>query len=215
MSAAFTTEPDEVSGRARREMSAAFTAEPDEALNIYKKGNIVFLGSVGIILKKNRISPFKLVILDKVHGKIECIAATPSLSIGALITYNIRKQQSNLFISDSTLLYIPLSLAQTDMLFFHHVLELIDYFTHVGNCSEEIFDLMAFLYSTEHSTMTAQTKKLFLLKLLTSMGSIPEVNEIRTECITKLNTLAIQELSEMIIDTTHEKELDRWLWCCI
>jgi hypothetical protein len=175
----------------------------------------VFLGSVGIILKKSRTSPFKMVILDKVHGKIECIATTPSLSIGALITYNVQEQRSHHFISDSTLLYIPLSLAQTDMLFFHHVLELIDNFTHIGNSSEETFDLMAFLYSAEHHTMTTQSKKLFLLKLLTSMGCVPEINEIRTECITKLNTLAIQELSEMIIDTVHEKELDRWLWCCI
>lgn len=175
----------------------------------------MFLGSVGIILKKSRTSPFKMVILDKVHGKIECIATTPSLSVGALITYNMREQQSSRFISDTTLLYIPLSLAQIDMLFFHHVLELIDYFTQVGNCSSEIFDLMAFLYSAEHTTMTTQAKKFFLLKLLTSMGSIPEVNEIRTECIVKLNTLDIQQLNQMIIDTTDEKELDRWLWCCV
>ena len=175
----------------------------------------MLLGSVGIILQKNRTSPFKVIILDKIHGKVECISTTPSLSIGALITYNIREQQSKHFISDSTLLYIPLSLAQTDMLFFHHVLELVNNFTQVGNCTKDIFDLMAFLYSTEHSTMTIQSKKFFLLKLLTTMGCLPEVNQIRTESITKLNTLAIEELSEMIIDTIHEKELDRWLWCCI
>jgi hypothetical protein len=175
----------------------------------------VFLGSVGIILQKNRRSPFKVVILDKVHGKIECIANTPSLSVGALITYNIREQQSSRFISDTTLLYIPLSLAHIDMLFFHHVLELIYHFTQIGNYSDEIFDLMAFLYSAEHTTMTTQTKKFFLLKLLTSMGSMPELNTVRTEQITKLNTLAIQELSQMIINTTHEQELDRWLWSCI
>lgn len=175
----------------------------------------MFLGSVGIILKKNGTSPFKMVILDKVRGKIECITKTPSLSIGALITYNIREQQATYFISDSALVYIPLSLAQTDMLFFHHVLELIYFFTHVGSCSQGIFDLLAFLYSTEHMGMTTQAKKLFLLKLLTSMGSAPEINEIRTERIIKLNTLDITQLNEMIIDTIHEKELDRWLWCCI
>jgi len=125
----------------------------------------MLLGSVGIILQKSRTSPFKMVILDKIHGKIECIATTPSLSIGALITYNMREQQSSRFISDTTLLYIPLSLAHTDMLFFHHVLELIYHFTQVGNCSKEIFDLMAFLYSTDHATMLFQTKKFFLLKL--------------------------------------------------
>ncbi len=175
----------------------------------------MLLGSVGIILRKSGSSPFKAVILDKIHGKIECIATTPSLSTGSLITYNIRQQHLTHFISDTALLYIPLSLAQTDMLFFHHVLELIYYFTHVGNCSKEIFDLLAFLYSTEHMGMTAQSKKFFLLKLLTSMGSMPDINEIRTERITQLNNLDIQALSEVIIDTPHEKELDRWLWYCI
>jgi hypothetical protein len=175
----------------------------------------VFLGSVGIILRKNSSSPNKLVILDKIQGKIECVTNTPSLSPGALITYNIRQQRTTHFISDSELLYIPLSLAQADILFFHHVLELVYYFTHVGSCSKDIFDLLAFLYSASLSTMTTQSKKLFLLKLLTNMGSVPELNEARTELITQLNTIDIKQLIDMIIDTTHEKELDRWLWCCI
>jgi hypothetical protein len=175
----------------------------------------VFLGSVGIVLRKSGSSHYKVIILDKVQGKIECVTTTPSFSPGALITYNIRQQRSTHFMSDSELLYIPLSLAQADILFFHHVLELVYYFTHVGSCSKEIFDLLAFLYSASLSTMTMQSKKFFLLKLLTSMGSVPELNEARTELITQLNTLDIRQLANMIIDTTHEKELDRWLWCCI
>lgn len=179
------------------------------------RSEIVFLGSVGIILRKNSSSPYKVIVLDKVQGKIECVTTTPSLSTGALITYNIKQQQAIHFISDSTLLYIPLSLAQADMLFFHHVLELIYYFTNVGSCSKEVFDLLAFLYITEHALMTTQFKKFFLLKLLTSMGSIPELNEARTELITHLNTINIEKLNEITIDTVYEKELDRWLWCCI
>lgn len=175
----------------------------------------MFLGSVGIILKKNRSSHHKLIILDKIQGKIECITTTPELCTGALITYNIRQQRLTHFISDCSLLYIPLSLAQTDMLFFHHVLELIYYFTQIGSCSKEVFNLLAFLYSTEHTLMTTQFKKFFLLKLLTSMGSIPELCEARTEFITRLNSINIKQLSTMIIDNTHEKELDRWLWSCI
>ncbi|HJZ24183.1 MAG TPA: hypothetical protein VJ201_07035 [Candidatus Babeliales bacterium] len=175
----------------------------------------MFLDSVGIILKKNELSPYKIIILDKIQGKIECVTTATSLSTGALITYNMRQKGSMHFISDSTLVYIPLSLAQTDMLFFHHVLELIYYFTHVGNCSKEVFDLLAFLYSTEHRDMTTQSKKFFLLKLLTSMGSVPEINEVRTKLITQLNTIDIKQLSHMTINTLDEKELDRWLWCCV
>lgn len=184
-------------------------------ISIWTRSIIVFLDSVGIILRKNELLPHKLVILDKIHGKIECVSTAPDLSTGALITYNIRKQTCVNFIADSTLIYLPLSLAQHDMLFFHHVLELIYYFTYVGNNSNEVFDLLAFLYSAEHAAMTIQAKKFFLLKLLTSMGSLPEINEIRTALVTQLTTITIQQLNHVIINTAHEKELDRWLWCCV
>lgn len=175
----------------------------------------MFLDSVGIILRKNELSPHKIIVLDKIQGKIECISSIHSLSTGALITYNIKKQGTMHFISNSTLIYIPLSLAQTDMLFFHHVLELIYYFTQIGNCCQEVFDLLAFLYSTEHTNMTIQSKKFFLLKLLTSMGSVPEISQVRTTFITQLNTMGLQQLNKMTITVSDEKELDRWLWCCV
>jgi hypothetical protein len=175
----------------------------------------VFSDSVGIILRNNSASNNKVIILDKIQGKIECITTMPSLSVGSLITYNIRQKQATHFISDSALIYIPLSLAQADILFFHHVLELVYYFIQIGDCAKEVFDLLAFLYSASIVTMTQQAKKFFLLKLLTSLGSVPEHNEIRTKVITYLNTMDIKQLNEIIIDTTSEKELDRWLWCCV
>jgi hypothetical protein len=175
----------------------------------------VFLDSVGIILKRNDVSPYKLIILDKLQGKIECIAAHNNLSAGALITYNIQHKGHTIFISDSTLIYVPLSLARTDMLFFHHVIELIYYFTPVGSCSKEVFDLLAFLYSTEQRIITQQYKKFFLLKLLSRLGSFPEISEIRTSFVTKLNSVSIQQLSTTTITASEEKELDRWLWCCV
>jgi hypothetical protein len=175
----------------------------------------MFLDSVGIILRKNELSPNKIIVLDKIQGKIECVSSAHSLSIGALITYNIKKQGTMNFMSDSTLIYIPLSLAQTDMLFFHHVLELIYYFTQVGNCCQEVFDLLAFLYSTEHTSMTIQSKKFFLLKLLTSMGIIPDISQIRSASTAQLSSLDIKQCDAMIISVSDEKELDRWLWCCV
>lgn len=156
-----------------------------------------------------------MIILDKIQGKIECVTTNPSLSAGALITYNIRQQRSLHFISDSTLIYVPLSLAQTDILFFHHVLELVYYFTNIGSCAEEVFNLLAFLYATSVSTMRTQSKKFFLLKLLTSMGSLPEHDAARTQRITELNAMDIKQLNDVTIDAEHEKELDRWLWCCV
>ncbi|HSC25523.1 MAG TPA: hypothetical protein VLB80_04910 [Candidatus Babeliales bacterium] len=175
----------------------------------------MFLDSVGIILRKNNLSRYKIVILDKIQGKIECVTLINSLSPGALIAYNIREKNVTNFISDSELLYLPLSLAQTDMLFFHHVLELVYYFTEIGSCSNEVFDILAFLYSTFLSAMTIQSKKLFLLKLLTSTGSIPELNTHYSHYIMHLSTIDIKQLVTMTIDISYEKELDKWLWCCV
>lgn len=175
----------------------------------------MFFDSAGIILRKSRLSRYKIIVLDKIQGKIECISTDLSFSTGALITYTVRAQGSIYFISNSSSLYTPLSLAGSDMLFFHHVLELIYYFTNIGNCSEDVFGLLAFLYSNEQDIITAQSKKIFLLKLLTSMGSIPENNDARTNSIARLTTLSIKQLNSIAISTKDEQELDRWLWCCV
>ena len=175
----------------------------------------MFLDSVGIILKKNELLQHKLIILDKIQGKIECVSSTSFLSVGALITYNIKQKGLMHFMSDSELIYIPLSLAQTDMLFFHHVLELIYYFTNIGNRCSEVFELLSFLYTNEHIHMTTQSKKFFLLKLLTCMDYIPENNIMNTNYISYLHTVGIQELNNITISLSDEKKLDSWLWSCV
>lgn len=175
----------------------------------------MFLDSVGIILKKNELSSNKIIILDKIQGRIECVTSGIHLSPGSLISYTLQQRGFIYFMSNIDLLYIPLSLARTDMLFFHHVLELIYYFVYAGNPSEEIFDLCAFLYTTEHPTITMQYKKIFLFKLLAIMSIFPEVTDLHTQQLQYLATLDIKKLSEITLNSSHEKELDRWLWCCV
>jgi hypothetical protein len=63
--------------------------------------------------------------------------------------------------------------------------------------------------------MTIQSKKFFLLKLLTSMGSTPEISQMRSTSIVLLSALDIQQCDGMAISASDEKELDRWLWCCV
>ena len=174
----------------------------------------MFLDSVGIILRKNELSPYKITLLDKLQGKIESVVSDIQISVGALIMYTLRQKGSTYFMADAHLIYIPLSLAKADMLFFHHVLELIYYFTQVGN-NVAVFDLLALLYSTEHADMTVQSKKFFLLQLLTMMGSMPEVDYARSERIMRFATMNIKQLNDITMSVADEKELDRWLWCCV
>ena len=172
--------------------------------------------SAGIILRRTLGSRYKIALLDKQHGRMEAISHSSTLMVGSLITYTLSEQQrGNYFLQDSQLLYVPLSLGRADLLFFHHVLELIYYFAAVGSCVSGVFDLLAFLYTTEHMLMSVQFKKFFLLKLLTLMGATPELASVRTPGMDRLSVMATNQFDAIVIDTVTEKELDRWLWSCI
>ena len=172
--------------------------------------------SAGIILRRLLPSRYKIALLDKQYGRMEVISHSSALMVGSLITYTLSEQQrGNYFLNDSQLAYIPLSLGRADVLFFHHVLELIYYFAPVGSCASGVFDLLAFLYTTEHMLMSVQFKKIFLLKLLTLMGATPELDSVRTSGINRLSIMATHQFNVIVIDTVVEKELDRWLWSCI
>lgn len=175
----------------------------------------MFLDSVGIILKKNNLSPHKITILDKIQGKIDCITPITSLSIGALITYSLKQEQSSLFMKEYQLVYIPFSLAQTDILFFHHVLELIYYFTYPNSCTSKIFDLLQLLYSLEHEKLSTQTKKIFLLKLLLSMDIIPNLNKKEEINLNEYAMITLDNIMELSLEKADEKKLDAWLWYCV
>lgn len=171
--------------------------------------------SSGIIIQFIQASKHKIALLDYHRGHINGITALSNLSIGALISYTIRTTQSTYFIENIQLLYLPLPLAQTDILFLHHILELIYYFSPVESCNTDIFTLIQSLYTTYNCTMQRNTKKLFVLKLFTTLNIIPELSEIRTTEINRLSLAHIDQLYTENIDTPTEKKLDRWLWYCI
>lgn len=149
------------------------------------------------------------------QGKIECVAPMSSLSIGALVSYEIKNINRTYFVSDIKTIYIPLWLAQLDILFFHHVLELVDHFTFMGNYLHKVFDLIELLYSMEYMKMTLHLKKIFLLQLLTSMDIMPEAEDMQTHIIKKLSIIDMQQIDKIVISLSDEKELDKWLWYCV
>jgi hypothetical protein len=175
----------------------------------------VISDSAGIVLKRMFSSRYKVALLDKQHGRIEPITYVSQMTVGSLITYTLSEQRGNYFLAESQLLYIPLSLAKVDILFLHHVLELIYYFAPVGSSVSGVFDLLAFLYMAEHMLMSVQFKKFFLLKLLTLLGATPEMESMHSSFISQMSAMAITQFDTMVIDVVAEKELDKWLWCCI
>lgn len=171
--------------------------------------------SVGIILRNVGNSRYKIALLDKQYGRIESIVSTCTLSVGSLIEYVVRQERGIFFLTDIKPLYVPLSLARSDLLFLHHVLELVYYFAPVYSCVVGLFDLIAFLYISEHMLVSMRFKKFFLLKLLILVGSAPDVETISLVCVDELSEVGVDQFSDALLDAEKEKKLDRWLWYCI
>lgn len=171
--------------------------------------------SIGIILRKSTHSQHKISLLDKYHGRIEGIVQSPNLCVGGLISYAFDQQPYNYIIRDIELIYTPLQLGSIDLLFLHHVLELLYYFAPVGSCVNGIFDLLAFLYSIEDMLISEKFKKFFLLKVLTFLGVIPELDSIRFSSITALCNTRIDLFSDDMVDEEIEKKLHTWLCHCV
>jgi len=80
----------------------------------------------GIILKKDFSKNFQIFLLDSQLGKIIVTPNTDNLCVGAIIQYQ-RAQKRNAIFSIDTIA-LPIALAKDDILFLHHILELIRFF---------------------------------------------------------------------------------------
>jgi hypothetical protein len=173
------------------------------------------VNSVGIVLRKAAGSRYKISLLDKNHGRMECVVDSSALCLGSLVSYTFYEQRGGVFLRDVHVIYTPLSLGSSDLLFLHHILELLYYFAPVGSCVNGIFDLLAFLYTIEHMLISKIFKKFFLLKLLTFLGVSPELDSMRFSAIGMLSRLPIDQFSDDLVGCDDEKKLDKWLWHCI
>src|SRR5882724_2260088 len=176
---------------------------------------IIMVNSVGIVLRRMVGSRHKISLLDRQYGRIECIIGSPDVCVGSLISYTVHDQRGIFFLRDMQGVYTPLSLGSSDLLFLHHILELLYYFAPIGSCVSGIFDLLAFLYTVEHMLISKVFKKFFLLKLLSLLGVVPELDSMRSSTISQLVMVDMDSFSDDLVDEACEKKLDRWLWHCV
>ncbi len=169
----------------------------------------------GIVLKRLKTSNHRIALIDKKLGRIEGVILHQDLCAGMLMHYHLQSRTHCYFINHVQLLHLPLSLAQVDLLFLHHVLELCYYFAPVGSCVAGVFDLLAFLYTVNYLWSYTLFKKVFLFKLLTTIGVWPDYYVKHTRRIQQLHILPIDRINTEDIDLACEKELDQWLWCCV
>ena len=97
----------------------------------------------GIVLRANSAYKSSITLLDEQLGKIESFFAYKTgqarIFHGALISYSLKKRHAHYVLSDTRLVDMPDYLMREHFLFFHHILELCDYFFSVGSASDTSF----------------------------------------------------------------------------
>lgn len=127
----------------------------------------------GIVLRASSAYKRTVTLFDDRLGKIEGISGK-EFSHGALVSYTLKKAGARYFLQDLKLLEMPMEWARGNFLFFHHVLELCDYFVPWDVHCEALFALVYFLYSKPESVQTPQAQKMFLYSFFKRVGVHPE-----------------------------------------
>ncbi len=169
---------------------------------------------IAIVLKQ--ISPYKVALFDKQEGRLDGIVPR-SLHLGSMVEYHPeRSRGTTVFISDLQLLDLPFHLGRSDILFWHHILELCFYCMPVGSRSPELFELLLFLYTMDiWGCWNAQSKKLYLCKLLITIGWYHEVRALSVATLQYIRALPVDHIHEVKLDEESEKRVDEWLRVCV
>jgi len=169
----------------------------------------------GIILKQFS-GKQKVALFDKKEGRLDAVVRKPLL-VGSLIDYTIEKRQGALvYLDNYALIDLPFQLAREDLLFWHHVLELCYYFVPVGSYTDHLFELCSVLYTTDATPYRfARVKKIYLFKLLTTIGLYPRLPELSLATMHHFMALDLHAMAHESINDEHEQLLDRWLRLCI
>ncbi|MEX0672162.1 MAG: hypothetical protein WD068_02290 [Candidatus Babeliales bacterium] len=161
-----------------------------------------------------------LALLDQQEGRLDVRPRASrkryeQLFRGAHISYMPVMQQGAVHAYDIDILDMPFALAQEDILFFHHVLELVYTFFPVGAWCTDIFALMNILYRGSELLKTSPAKSFFLLRLFDLLGFHPERQKFQGAAFHALVAIPIDMLLQEGIDLQAHEYIHAWLNDCI
>jgi hypothetical protein len=169
----------------------------------------------GIVLKTHFPKNRKITMLDHEGNKVHYVPSSQDLCVGTMLHYYVPSLQHTQFIHGVEKIGLPLLLARNDLLFFHHILELCYYFVPMGCGMPEVFSLVTQLYRADISGFTPLFKKIFLVKLFTIFGIVPDESRFNTVSWHRIMIESVDTLASQIIDLDMEHDLDEWIRCCI
>ncbi len=153
----------------------------------------------GFVLKNFYPSKQKLLLLDHQHGCIEAVVMNQASTIhrlctGSLIAYHLEERQSLPWANAINILDMPFAWAREDILFLHHVLEIVQQFSAPGQTQPHIFALLTSLYSNP-----VRSSRLFKKQLLAQLFLI----------------FGLPSTERPQPHTLNSAELDIWLMQCL
>ena len=162
-------------------------------------------------------TPHKVALLDRVAGRVDGIISSPLLRVGSLIEYVVERNRGTLcYIKHYSVVDVPISIAQSDILFWHHILELCYYFVPLGSFTQQLFELLEFLYTVDSCLgWCMRSKKLYLFKLLFLVGVYTRLPRLPVEQIQYFQALPLNQIADEVLDAQSEKMLDEWLRLCV
>lgn len=159
---------------------------------------------------------YKVALLDSQEGRLDAVIKKP-VHVGSMIEYSIQRRVGPIvYLDHSLLIDLPFDLAKDDLLFWHHVLELCYYFMPLGSFTPQLFELCAFLYTVDTKEhWNAQCKKLYLFKLLTTIGLYSQLPQLSLAKMHYFMALDLHAIARETVDVQDEQLLDEWLRLCI
>lgn len=176
--------------------------------------------SLGIVLRLYKDKPFAVTLLDQTLGRIE-LYRTPSHTyptlVGSLVSYQRTQRTHNFFADRITLVGLAEEIIPHDLLFLHHVLEIVTHFMPAGNHDERLFDLLLYLYRPAPNKWSTDRllQKIFLCKIVALLGMNDAVhNRLLLTVIPYLDT-PIDILDSESLHLTNEQHITTWLHRCL
>ncbi len=171
---------------------------------------------IGIVIASLAPRRNKVVLFDQEHGKCICVPDRTVINHGMLLSYFVRCDSKTEFLYATEVLAIPVPLLVSDLLFFHHIMELCYHFLPLASPSRSLFDLLSWLYNPEIARLNTQQQKLFLCKFFAVLGIYPDEFAYDPARILKISFCAIDRMLAQNVDLGfRQEELDAWLLGCV
>lgn len=169
----------------------------------------------GIILKTFFPKKMKMIVLDQQLGKIEAVPPSDTYGPGSLISYYTHVRGQVYFLHTVELVDMPLSLAKDDILFLHHVIEVIQYSAPFSHSMPEVFGLVQHLYEPQPSPYSNDFKMAYLFKLLVVLGMHPEDPRFHEADYYLLARESIDTIMSKSIHLEIKQALHDWVRACV